>query len=174
MFFFMVNVSNKKVDQWYLCCINQFTGMEYYMDKLMKCLNCIAFNSYAWFLVLIGGILGLFVPKWGPMAFEVYARDIFKLSLDPVVMASTLNQYRFMKSTEFGFGLFALLFREEIYTNRKFNRFFLGIVFLGVAMRALSMIVDGQPRDAYLIFLGLESLAGLTMFVYSRKTLKSS
>jgi hypothetical protein len=140
---------------------------------LWKYLNWTAFYSYAWFLVLIGGVLGLFVPTWGPLKFEVYADVIFKLPLDPEAMASTLNQYRFMKSTEFGFGVFALLFRDEIYTQRKFNRFFLGIVFLGAAMRGLSMWVDGMPRSAYVFFFFLETSIGLIILCYSRKTLQA-
>lgn len=142
------------------------------MERFLRCLNFVAFYSYAWFLVLIGGILGLFVPTWGPMEFEVYARVIFKLQIDPEAMASALNQYRFMKSTEFGFGLFALLFREQIYTNRKFNRFFLGVLFLGSAMRALSMLLDGRPQTTYILFLALETLAGVVVLLYSRKTLQ--
>jgi len=142
------------------------------MERVLRFLNFVAFYGYAWFLVLIGGVLGLLVPTWGPMEFEVYARVIFRLEIDPEAMASALNQYRFMKSTEFGFGVFALLFREDIYRNRKFNRFFLGIVFLGAAMRALSMVLDGGPRSAYIFFLGLETLVGLIVFLYSRKTLE--
>jgi hypothetical protein len=141
------------------------------MGNFLKVANWVAFHSYAWFLVLIGGILGLFVPRWGPMSFEVYATDIFKLPLEPMTMASTLNQYRFMKSVEFGFGLFALLFKEEIYTRRKFNRFFIGIIALGVFERGLSMVVDGQPRTAYEIFICLEAACGFIIFLASRKTL---
>jgi hypothetical protein len=137
-----------------------------------KYLNNAAFYAYAWFLVLIGGILGLLVPAWGPLKFEVYADVIFRLPLALQDMASTLNQYRFMKSTEFGFGLFALLFRERIYAERKFNRFFLGILFLGVFERGLSMALDGMPRPAYVMFFGLETLIGLIVFAYSRKTLQ--
>ncbi|MDI1478821.1 DUF4345 family protein [Polyangium sp. y55x31] len=143
------------------------------MSTLWKYLNHAAFYGYAWFLVLIGGGLGLFVPTWGPLKFEVYADVIFRLPLDPQTMASTLNQYRFMKSTEFGFGLFALLFHDEIYTQRKFNRFFLGIVFLGATMRALSMLADGMPRTAYLLLFGLETMVGLIVLHHSRKTLQA-
>jgi hypothetical protein len=143
------------------------------VEGFWRYLNCAAFYGYAWFLLLIGGLLGLFVPTWGPLQFEVYADVIFTMPIDHHDMASALNQYRFMKSTEFGFGLFALLFRDDIYSKRKFNYFFLGILFLGAAMRALSMIVDGPPRPAYIFFLVLETLIGLIVLLYSRKTLAS-
>ena len=134
----------------------------------------VAFYSYALFLVIIGGLAGLFVPRWGPLKFEVYARAVFKSDLSDEDMASTLNQYRFMKSTEFGFGVFALLFRKEVFTSRRYNRFFLGIVFLGAAIRALSTVVDGRPHRAYLYFTGLETTIGLVILSYSRRTLSEA
>jgi Domain of unknown function (DUF4345) len=140
-------------------------------DGAFRLANWVAFYAYALFLVLAGGLAGLFVPEWGPLDFEVYARVVFRLDLPAQDMASVLNQYRFMKSTEFGFGLFALLFRREIYTSRKFNRFFLGILFLGAAIRALSLAVDGTPHPAYIFFIGLEATIGLVILAYSRRTL---
>ncbi len=142
--------------------------------QILKRTNDVAFYSYAWFLVTAGGILGLFVPRWGPLDFEVYARAVFRAPFTPEEMASALNQYRFMKSVEFGFGLFALLFRREIYTQPKFNRFFLGIVFLGASMRVLSILVDGRPHGAYLFFAAIEFGIGAIIFAYSRRTLAAA
>ena len=140
----------------------------------MKQINYACFYFYCGFLVLIGGILGLFVPKWGPMSFEVYATTIFKADIDPASMASALNQYRFMKSLEFAFGLFGLLFVKEIFTVRKFNYFFLGIMLLGSFERLLSFFVDGTPRPAYIMFMGVEFLFWLIMVIYSRTSLKAA
>jgi hypothetical protein len=130
----------------------------------------VAFYGYALFLVLAGGLAGILVPRWGPLAFEVYARAVFNGALDGEPLVSALNQYRFMKSMEFGFGLFALLFRREIYTQRKINRFFLGILFLGAANRALSMLLDGRPHPAYVFFLGLETVVGIIIYLHTRPT----
>ena len=124
-----------------------------------------AFYTYAWFLGVIGGLLRLFVPEWGPLEFEVYARGIFTSDLDAEVMASMLNQYRFMKRTEFGFGLFVLLFRREIYSVAKFNAFFLRIVFLGASIQTLSLVVDGPPHPAYVMFTGIEFCIGLIVLI---------
>ncbi|WP_158800551.1 DUF4345 family protein [Pedobacter sp. L105] len=139
----------------------------------MKIINNISFYAYCLFLVLIGGVLGLLVPKWGPLSFEVYATTIFKTNIDHESMASALNQYRFMKSVEFGFGLFGLLFRQEIYTQKKFNYFFLGIMLLGTLERILSYFVDGKPRPAYIFFIFLELSIWLIILLYSRVTLKN-
>ena len=133
--------------------------------------NSVALWAYALFLILSGGVLGLFVPRWEPLHFEVYARAIFRLDLPSEVMASTLNQYRFMKSIEFGFGVFALLFRREIYTIPRFNYYFLGILFLGAFERVLSMVVDGMPDRAYVGFAILETTIGLIILSHSRRTL---
>jgi uncharacterized protein DUF4345 len=131
----------------------------------------VAFFSYATFLIVSGGVLGLLVPRWGPLDFEVYARAIFRLDVSSEVMASTLNQYRFMKSAEFGFGLFAVLFRREIFTIPRFNYFFLGILFLGAFERGLSMLVDGRPHGAYIGFAIAETVIGLVILLHSRRTL---
>jgi hypothetical protein len=116
-------------------------------------------------------LLGLFVPRWEPLHFEVFARAIFRADFSPEVMASALNQYRFMKSEEFAFGVFALIFRKEIYAIPKFNRFFLSIVFLGAFIRALSLFVDGRPNSAYIFFTILETTIGVIILAYSRITL---
>jgi hypothetical protein len=137
-------------------------------------LNAVAFWSYALFLLLPAGFLGLFVPRWGPMEFEVFARVIFKLDLSAQHMASVLNQYRFMKAEEFGFGLFAILFRREIFGLARFNRFFLGIVFLGAFERWLSIAVDGIPHPFYIYFACIETVFGLIMLLYSVKTLRAA
>ena len=137
----------------------------------MKKVNYFCFYFYCLFLVIIGGILGLFVPKWGPMRFEVYATAVFKANMDATSMASALNQYRFMKSLEFAFGLFGLLFVKEIFSVKKFNYYFLGIMFLGTFERVLSYVVDGTPRPAYIMFIGIEFAFWLIMFLYSRKSL---
>ena len=137
----------------------------------LRLVNAAAFYGYALFVGLAGGLAGLLAPKWAPLDFEVFARAVFRQDLPHEDMASVLQQYRYMKSAELGFGLFALLFRHEIDTSRKVNRFFLGILFLGAAIRVLSRVVDGKPHRAYLYFTGLETAVGLVVLAYSRRTL---
>ncbi len=129
-----------------------------------------AFYGYALFLVLAGGLAGIFAPRWSPLSFEVYARAVFDGGLQGEPLVSALNQYRYLKSMEFGLGLFALLFRREIYTQQKANRYFLGIFFFGAASRALSMVVDGQPHPAYIVFVVLETVVGILIYLHTRLT----
>jgi hypothetical protein len=140
-------------------------------SKAFTILNVLAFWGYALFLIFIGGIPGLLVPRWGPLHFEVFARAIFPAPLGAEVIASTLNQYRYMKSMEFGFGLFALLYRQEIYRSRKMNRYFLGIMVLGAIERTISIFIDGQPNPAYVYFAVIEFVVPAIIFAYSRNTL---
>ena len=114
------------------------------------------------------------MPRWGPLHFEVFARAIFRAPLGTEVIASTLNQYRYMKSMEFGFGLFAVLYRTEIYQSRKLNRYFLGIMLLGAVERGLSILIDGSPDPAYVFFTVIEFLVTAIIFAYSRKTLSAA
>ncbi|WP_147448567.1 DUF4345 family protein [Corallococcus terminator] len=136
-------------------------------------IDALAFQGYAWFLILVGGVLGLLVPRWGPLAFEVYARGVFDAGMPDQTLASALNQYRYMKSMEFGFGVFCVCFRDLIYTDRRFNRFYLGILFLGTAERALSVLLDGMPRPFYVAAIFIELSVGLIVFISTRRTLRA-
>ncbi len=135
-----------------------------------RLLNGVAFWGYALFLIFIGGLLGLLVPRWAPLQFEVFANEIFPAPLGHQVIASTLNQYRYMKSMEFGFGVFAVLFRTQIYHSRRMNLYFLGIMLLGALERTLSIVVDGWPNPAYVGFTIIEFAITAVIFAYSRNT----
>lgn len=71
-----------------------------------------------------------------------------------------LSQYRFLRALEFGFGLFAILFRKEIFSDKKFNALFLIIMGSGVLARAVSIVVDGSP-SAPNWFFGIFELVGV-------------
>jgi hypothetical protein len=140
----------------------------------MKTLSYAGFYGYCLYLMLIG-LLGIMIPKWSPLDFEVYATLIFKSSsLHGAALSSAVSQYRFMKALELGFGLFGLLFVKEVFSIRKFNRFFLGILFLGATSRLLSYMLDGRPYTAYLVFMLLEYVIGTIVFIYTRPVRKES
>jgi hypothetical protein len=132
----------------------------------MRILNAILFYGYAIMLLLIGSS-GIFIAEWELKTFFHLRLE----AMDGESHATLLNQYRFLKSMELGFGAFALLFRKEIFAEPKFNRFFLAILFAGVGARLLSMIIDGQPQMAYFAFTALELITGAVVFQYSKKTL---
>ncbi|MDQ1421047.1 MAG: hypothetical protein QOJ52_3009 [Acidimicrobiaceae bacterium] len=84
---------------------------------------------------------------------------------------NVLAQYRFLRAIECGFGVFAIAFRREIHTERRFNRLFLGTMGLGVAARALSMKSDGRPSDFMLAMLAWEAVGAPVIFAHTRRTL---
>ena len=133
----------------------------------MKTLNYILFYGWAGALLVLGAT-GIFTSRWE-------LETIFQINLDAMgaeALGSMLNEYRFLKSIEFGFGLFCFLFRKEIFTIRLFNRLFLAIVFVGVLARALAIAVDGWPHWGLVAVTIFEFLTGVVVMIYSRRTLE--
>ena len=135
----------------------------------MRILSLIFFHGYVWLLILAGG-LGTFSARFDH-------RLLFDLSvsgLSAQTSASLLSQYRFLRAIECGFGIFAFIFRQEIFQQRLFNRIFLGTMFFGVAARIVSLLLDGEPFLVFHGFMLLELIGGILIFLYTRKTLSPS
>lgn len=118
------------------------------------------FWGYA--LMLLGvGASGMLIATWElPTVFAV-AMD----SMGELQRATLLNQYRFLKALEFAFGLFCVVYRHEIFTAGKDHRVFLGGLSAGVAARLGSCFVDGTPRIAFIVFMVLELVTGLLVWL---------
>lgn len=135
----------------------------------MKILNGIFFFGYVLALVVFGGLC-MFTA-------QIDQRLLFGLHTDglaPQTAASLLSQYRFSRAIECGFGVFALIFRQEIYRERLYNRLFLGTMFMGVAARVVSLCLDGRPAPIFYGFLVFELIGVAVIFVYSRSTLNKA
>lgn len=133
----------------------------------MKILSLFFFHGYVWSLIVFGG-LGVFSAR------EDH-RILFHLEtaqLKPQTAASVLSQYRFLRAVECGFGIFAFVFRHEIFRQRLFNRLFLGPMFFGVAARLISILLDGPPFLIFYGFLLFELVGGIIIVLYTRKTLE--
>jgi hypothetical protein len=119
------------------------------------------FCFWGYVLMLLGiGASGILIASWE-------LKNVFSLPLDSLpaeVQATFLNQYRFMKAVELSFGIFCWVWRHSIFQPGLFNRVFLSGVFLGVAARLLSWLIDGQPQLVFLIFTALELLTGVLCF----------
>ena len=116
---------------------------------------------WGYVLMLLGiGASGILIAPWE-------LKHVFMLPLDSLadkVQATLLNQYRFMKAVELSFGLFCWVWHRSIFQPGLFNRVFLVGVFLGVAARLLSWLIDGQPHCVFLIFAVLELLTGILCY----------
>ena len=126
---------------------------------------------YGWSgALLVLGALGIFTGRWE--LETIFRLDLVQLSQERT--ATLLNQYRFLKAIEFGFGLFCFAFRTEIFTVRAFNRLFLAIVFLSSSARGLSMRLEGPPHWALTGITLLEFATGFVIAGYTRRSLRHS
>jgi Domain of unknown function (DUF4345) len=133
----------------------------------MRLLNVLLFFGWVGTLVLVGAS-GIFIARWE--LATVFHVDLGAMSDE--ARSTLINQYRFLKALEFGFGIFCVLFRREIYKDPRFNRLFLSVVLLGVGARVLSMAVDGWPHWAFIVLTILELLTFVVVALYSRQTLE--
>lgn len=67
--------------------------------------------------------------------------------------ATLLNQYRFLRVAEVGFGLLLILFRREAFTDPRANAAVLGVFAAIPLSRTVSMILDGWPGTFLFTFM---------------------
>jgi hypothetical protein len=120
-------------------------------------------------LILLAGF-------WGAFG---YARldHLWLFDLDPNTLPegsriNMLSQYRFLRALELGYGLFAVIFTKEIFTQKKFNALFLLIMFSGVLARIVSLIMEGSPSRLFYFFLFYEMTGVVIIYLYTRKTVE--
>ncbi len=130
--------------------------------------------SYFFFYTYIGLIL--LAGFWG--AFGLPRLDhlwLFNFDTDTLPEESRINmlsQYRFLRALELGYGLFAVIFTKEIFTEKKFNTLFLLIMFSGVLARVVSLVMEGSPSRLFYFFLIYELTGVIVIYLYTRKTVK--
>lgn len=135
----------------------------------MKAINYFFFYTYIGVFILAG--------FWGAFISPVYD---FKLLFHQDINAfsdsfriNLLNQYRFLRAVEMGFGLFALLFTQEIFTIEKFNTLFLLVMGAGIISRLISFVADGYPNAIMFFFLGFELIGFIFISTYSRSQISA-
>jgi hypothetical protein len=117
-------------------------------------------------MVIVAGFWGAFINPY----FDYRLLSNFDINTLPDFQRiNIVSQYRFLRAIELGFGIFAILFVKNIFSEMKFNRLFIFIMSAGVLSRITSVAIDGSPGGLMYFFLGFE-LAGLTViYLYSRK-----
>ena len=124
---------------------------------------------YAYVLTLVGaGASGVLLARYDLR----WLVGLHLGSLRPSIEANLGGQYRFLRSIELGFGLFALTYRREIFRLRQFNRLFLGTMGCGIVARLIGLGVDGVPSAAMLFFLAFEAFAFVLVAAATRSTLE--
>lgn len=119
-------------------------------------------------LVVLGGA-GIFTGGWE--LERVYGVDLDALGPEA---PGLLNQYRYLKAIELGFGAFCVVFRKQILQSTPFNRLFVWVVFAGVAARVFSMVVDGPPRWGFVGIAAFELAAGVAVWLCVRGSREGS
>lgn len=135
----------------------------------MKLLTDLFFFGYVGLLIVAGA--------WGVFGARLDQRLLLGLdlrALEPRTAASVVSQYRFLRAIECGFGLFAFIFRHDIFTVPLFNQLFLATMTLGVVARGVSLLVEGRPRPAFYFFLATEAVGAVLIYAYTRHTLLAS
>ncbi|MDZ7690200.1 MAG: DUF4345 family protein [Balneolaceae bacterium] len=131
----------------------------------MQTLNYFFFYTYVG-LVVLAGFWGAFL---GADMDQELLLNLNTDALAETTRANVLTQYRFLRAMELGFGLFAIVFRKEIFSIKKFNALYLVIMLGGVLARVVSLIDDGYPHWIFYFFLVYEGIGVLVIYLYSRK-----
>lgn len=130
----------------------------------MKWISYFFFYTYIG-LVIIAGFWGAFINPY----FDFKALfDLETSTLNEYQRINILSQYRFLRAIELGFGIFAVLFVKNIFSDHKFNLLFLLIMASGILARLVSWSVDGMPSFLMLFFMIYELIGLLIIIVYSR------
>lgn len=130
----------------------------------MRLLSELFFYGYTLLLVAAGA--------WGMVGARLDHRILFGLDIDrlePTTAASVVTQYRFLRAIEMGFGMFAILFQREIYSEKKFNYLFLLTMVAGVVARLVSLRLDGRPRKIFYFFLLSEAAGAIVIYFYTNR-----
>lgn len=120
-------------------------------------------------LVLLAGLWGAFL---GADFDQQYLFELNTETLAETTRIDLLSQYRFLRAMEFGYGLFAVVFRKEIFSIRKFNLVYLAIMLSGVLARVVSLVDDGSPSALFYFFLIFESVGVVVIYLYCKNRIK--
>jgi hypothetical protein len=126
--------------------------------------------------VFFAGYVGTLVAAgaWGAVFGRVDQKLLLDLDLEQLperTQANLMSQYRFLRAIELGFGLFAVIHRDDIHHRRPFNRLFLFTMTAGVSGRLVSVPLDGSPSPAMYFFAGFELVGVGVIYAHTRTTL---
>ena len=116
-------------------------------------------------LVVAAGFWGAFINPYFDFRL-LFGMEVS--SLQDSHRVNLLSQYRFLRALELGFGIFALVFKREIFDHQRFNRLFLLIMASGILARLVSIVVDGMPNLLALFFMSYELVGWVIIYLYTR------
>lgn len=120
----------------------------------MQRLARLVFTVYIW-VFIASGALSILLAGW-----EMHW--LFGLpegSFSSLEGRTLLNQYRFLRAIELGFGMFCWALRQEIFTQARWNRLFLWTLLCIPAARSVSLALDGMAQMGFVSLMVVEYLA---------------
>ena len=121
--------------------------------------------------LLLVGSGGMFFAQYE--LATLYRLDLSSLPASASIQSGPenfLNQYRFLKASELGIGIFCVVFWREIFRSGRLHAVFLAIVACGVFARGMSLFLDGMPHMMFIGFLIFELLTGALVYRAVRLT----
>ncbi len=136
----------------------------------MKLANYFFYYGYVVTLI-IAGVWGAFINPYFDhrLLFHLNVHDLNNFS-----RINMLSQYRFLRAIELGFGVFAVIFVKDIFSDKKFNSLYLFIMASGICARITSIIVEGSPGSLMYCFFLFELTGIIIIFFYSRQQIYHS
>ncbi|UII25977.1 DUF4345 domain-containing protein [Fulvivirga maritima] len=134
----------------------------------MKGLSYFLFYTYVG-LVVVAGFWGAFINPYYDFRF-LFDFNLWQIPENQ--RTDLLSQYRFLRALELGYGIFSIIFFEQIFKHKLFNRLFLGIMLSGVVARFIAILFDGIPGRLFLFFMTYELLGVIIIFLYTKGNLK--
>ena len=118
------------------------------MDPRLRRLAPTIYRAYAWAFVLSGVTGALLAHLEAPLL-----HDLTVLPEQREGMRSLLNQVRFLRGLEAGFGLVMLACSESFFlrtsARSEINRAILAALFAIPAARTVSLLLDGAPQPVW-------------------------
>lgn len=133
----------------------------------MKAASLFLFYAYVVTLIVAGAFGALFAPQ----DLQILV-GLDPATLPPQVALDLMSQTRFLRAIELGFGVFAIVWRRQIFSDPVFNRFFLAAMSGGIVARAIGAVVNGPPRWHMWVFALVELAGVIVIYAYTRKTMR--
>lgn len=120
------------------------------MQKLAQ----LVFAFYIW-VFIVSGALSLLLAGWEMQ----WLFGLPESSFSSLEGRTLLNQYRFLRAIELGFGLFCWALRQEIFSQARWNKMFLLVLLCIPGARSVSLLLDGMAHWGFVALMCAEYCA---------------
>lgn len=90
-------------------------------------------------------------------------------SHDPIARNSLLNQIRFLRVMELGFGLVCFSMYQECFSDKNLSKIVIPLMFIIPLSRVVSFLVDGPPNLTFTILIFVETALAICFWFGARQ-----